>query len=148
MKKNKLKRTILVLSSFIYLNSFAQPPAGEGPMGPPPEMSKSLESNEEKTICQLQNEWLNKKLKLGKDQIPQVEKVTAAYVKKRLALKTKEERKETIETDREQAELERDRSLKNILSEKQFSRYLKQKHILENSFDNAAYGGMPPPPGM
>ena len=138
---------MFVLTSLICLKSNAQLPAGEGPMGPPPEFSKSTESNEEKSICQLQTDWLNKKLKLGKDQLSEVEKITAFYVKKRLTLKKKEGNKEALEAGMSEAELERDRSLKKILTEKQYNRYLKQKQVLENSFEHAGSGGMPPPPG-
>jgi hypothetical protein len=148
MKKSILKLSVILLSSLLSLNSSAQPPAGEGPMGPPPEFSKTPESSEEKTICQLQTDRLNKKLKLGKEQLPVVEKITATYVNKRLALKKKEGNKEDLAARRLQIEQERDQSLKKILTEKQFTRYLKQKQVLENSFENIGSGGIPPPPGM
>lgn len=147
MKKRITKWPVILLSSLLSLNSFAQPPAGEGPMGPPPEFSKTTESSEEKTICQLQTDHLNKKLKLGKDQLSEVEKITATYVNKRLALKKKEDNNDDFAARRLQIELERDQSLKKILTEKQYSRYLKQKQVLENSFENAGFGNVPPPPG-
>lgn len=147
MKKRIMKWTLLALSTLLSLHGLAQLPAGEGPMGPPPEYSKTPESSEEKTICQLQTDRLNKKLKLGKEQLPEVEKITATYVNKRLALKKKEGNKDELVARRLEIELEHDQSLKKILTEKQFNRYLKQKQVLENSFENTGFGGMPPPPG-
>ncbi len=142
----KIKGLLLALTSLIYLNNFAQPPAGDDPTSLPPEFSKSTESSEEISICQLQTDWLNKKLKLGKALLPEVEKITAIYVKKRLLLKKKESTKEALEAGKLQAEREHDQSLKKILTDKQYNRYLKQKQVLENSFDIAGFGAMPPPP--
>lgn len=147
MKKRIMNCSVFAFYALFSLHSFAQPPAGEGPMGPPPEFSKAPESSEEKSICQLQTDRLNKKLKLAKEQLPDVEKITATYVNKRLALKKREGNNDDLVARRLQIELERDQSLKKVLTEKQFTRYLKQKQVLENSFDNAGYGGMPPPPG-
>lgn len=147
MKKRIMKWPVFALVTLFSLHSHAQPPAGEGLMPPPPEFSKNTENSEEKTICQLQTDQLNKKLKPGKEQLPVVEKIIANYVNKRLALKKKDGNKDDLAAQRLQIELERDQALKKILTEKQFARYLKQKQVLENSFDNAGFGSMPPPPG-
>lgn len=128
------------------MNGIAQPPAGEGPMGPPPEMSRVLENSQEATICQIQIDWLKKKLKLDKSQLTAVEKSTSIYVKKVLSLKKTITDATSLETAKEQAIRERDQAMKLILSEKQYSRYLKTKPVLENSFEYVNYGGMPPPP--
>lgn len=147
MKKRIMKWPVFALVTLFSLHSHAQPPTGEGPM-PPPEFSKTTESSEEKMICQLQTDRLNKKLKLEKEQLPEVEKIITTYVSKRLALKKREGNKEDLVARRLQIDLERDQSLKNMLTEKQYNRYLKQKQVLENSFDNVGSGSMPPPPGL
>lgn len=143
-----MKWSVFALATLLSLQSYTQPPAGEGTMDPPPEFSKNPENSEGKTICQLQTEWLNKKLKLEKEQLHEVEKIIANHVNKRLALKRRGGNKDELAASMVQNDLERDQSLKKMLTEKQFNRYLKQKQVLENSFDNVGSGGMPPPSGL
>lgn len=147
MKKNtRLPYMVLIL---IFLGSFssqAQPPAGEGPMGPPPEMSTAV-SNEENEICSSQQEWMKKKLKLSREQQAAVQQITRQYVKKMLALKKKDNYQGSNDPGKILADRERDEALRKILTPKQFTRFDKNKHVLDNSFEITA-GGMPPPPPM
>lgn len=132
------------LLSFSLLTQ-AQPPAGEAPMGPPPEMGTPV-SNEITGISSMQLDWMKKKLKLASEQELAVDKITREYVKKVLALKKKENYNGNADPAKKAAESERDEALKKILTEKQFSKFVKNKAILDNAFDNAGIGGMPPPP--
>ncbi|MBN8687673.1 MAG: hypothetical protein J0M10_11655 [Chitinophagales bacterium] len=124
----------------------AQPPQGEGPVGPPPELAVQPD-NEEKEICRLQLGWMKKKLRLSEEQVDAAEKAIIVYVRKRLALMKKETYKGNNDPAILQAGMERDNALKKMLTPKQFSRFDKNKHILENSFENPG-GGIPPPPPM
>lgn len=141
---------MLVLTAIISYSytSEAQPPSGEGPIGPPPEINISVSSNEEAAISRLQMDWMKKKLKLTKDQVQAAEKITLDYAKKILMLKKKEGYNGTNDPDKQQVDHERDEAMKKMLTEKQFIRFTKNKHILENSFENFRDGGIPPPPGM
>ncbi len=127
------------------LNGKSQPPAGEGPMGPPPELSSTQETSRETAICQLQTDWLKKKLKLNKSQLTAVENSTARYVNKILVIEKTQTTTSSLVEAKKQAELKRDQEMKTILSEKQYSRYLKIKQILDNSFETKA---IPASPGM
>jgi len=153
-KKKIMKKLILqslfVLTMVILYSRVtqAQPPAGELPMGPPPELNNRLSTNEEKEISRLQVDWMKKKLKLNKEQQQAAKKITLDHAKKILVLKKKEGYKGPSDPGKQQADLERDEAMKKMLTEKQFSRFTKNKHILENSFDNFQGGGIPPPPGM
>lgn len=148
--KKIIIHSLLVLATAISFSlvSNAQPPAGELPMGPPPEMSNKLVTNEETEISRLQMDWMKKKLKLNKEQQQVVEKITREHAKKILLLKNKEGYIAATDPGKKQADLERDEAMKKILTEKQFSRFNKNKQVLENSFDNISGGGLPPPPGL
>ena len=145
MKKKISGPVFISLLLSFSLFTQAQPPAGEPPMGPPPEMGTTV-SNEVTSISNMQLDWMKKKLKLANDQEQAVDKITQEYVKKVLALKKKENYKGNTDPAKKNADSERDEALKKILSEKQFSKFVKNKAILDNAFDNAGIGGMPPPP--
>jgi len=137
----------LVCASF--LKSNAQPPAGEGPMGPPPELNNTMSTDQADEISRIQTDWMKKKLKLNGDQQKAVEKITREHAKKILVFRKKEGYKATTDPEKLAADKVRDEALKGILTEKQFSRYTKNKSVLENSFEITGTGiGMPPPPGM
>lgn len=123
----------------------AQPPGGEPPMGPPPEIG-ATNSNEVTSISSVQMDWMKKKLKLTHEQELAADKITQEYVKKVLDLRKKENYNASTDTGKKTAEQIRDEALKKILTEKQFSKFVKNKAILDNAFDNAVIGGMPPPP--
>ena len=91
-------------------------------------------------------DWKKKKLKLSNEQEQAVDKITREYVTNVLALKKKENYKGNTDPAKKAAESERNEALKKILTEKQFSKFDKNKAILDNAFDNAGTGGMPPPP--
>jgi hypothetical protein len=145
-----IRQSMLVLAAVISFShvSHAQPPAGELPMGPPPETNNNLVTNAETEISRLQLDWMKKKLKLNKEQQLYVGKITMEHVKKILHLKKKEGYQPATDRDKQQADQDRDAALKKILTEKQFSRFIKNKQVLENSFENSGGGGIPPPPGM
>lgn len=117
-------------------------------MGPPPELNNSLATNEETEISRLQMDWMKKKLKLNKEQQESAEKIVREHARKVLLLKKKEGYNAETDPGKRQADLERNEAMKKILTEKQFSRLIKNKQVLENSFDNISLGGLPPPPGM
>lgn len=148
--KKSIRHLLLVLAAVLSFTiiSKAQPPSGEVPMGPPPEMSSNSVTNEEAEISRIQVDWMKKKLKLNKDQQQAAEKITSVHVGKILALKKKEGYNGSTDPVKQQADHERDEAMKKILTEKQFNRFNKNKHVLENSFENIRAGGMPPPPGM
>jgi hypothetical protein len=145
-----IRNAMLTLTAVISLSfaSIAQPPSGEDPIGPPPEINNSTATNEEAAISRLQVDWMKKKLKMTKDQVQAAEKITLDHAKKILMLKKKEGYNGTNDPGKQQADHERDEAMKKMLTEKQFIRFTKNKHILENSFENFRVGGLPPPPGM
>jgi len=148
--KKLIRQSLFVLTLVIFFSRVtqAQPPAGELPMGPPPELNNSLATNEETEISRLQMDWMKKKLKLNKEQQESAEKIVREHARKVLLFKKKEGYNAETDPGKRQADLERNEAMKKILTEKQFSRLIKNKQVLENSFDNISLGGLPPPPGM
>lgn len=136
-------KSIVILCAFLlfsgsFLHLGAQPPAGDMP-GPPPE---SIESgNTPESIAELQTKWMKKKLKLNPEQFKEAVKINDRYVKKVLAAAGPD-----AGNLKKKADTERDEALRKMLTPKQFSRYVKNKTVLDNGFENSGYNSIPPPP--
>ena len=114
--KKIFKQSLLVLTTAISFSlvSHAQPPSGELPMGPLPELNNSLSTNEETEISRLQMDWMKKKLKLNKEQQQATEKIVLEHARKILFLKKTEGYKADTDPGKKQADLERNEAMKKI----------------------------------
>lgn len=139
-----LKQFIITGFLFISSHSFvnAQPPQGEGPG---PQVTETRSDNE--VIAAMQTEWMKKKLKLNTSQLKEAETINDRYVKK--ILEAKKTAGPDADKRKNEAANEREEAFKKILTGKQFSKFQKNKSILDNGFDYSGnnFAAPPPPPG-
>lgn len=134
-------RLVLLLMLFLSISQHrlqAQPPSDSGPR---------FQETTADDLADAETQWMKKKLKLKKPELAKVKEINLHYAKERMSLQKNSRAAQPANADRLKAlEQEKEQKLRGILSEKQFTNYLKKREEIRDQLQSGNNSGFPPPP--